>query len=155
MLEIRNLSFSYRRQKVLRDVSFVVSPGETVSIIGALIVGQSAVEARVVSPITVIVVATTAICGFTQPSRDMGAALRLGRFAMVLLAIFFGLYGIALGAALLIWYLCSMENFGTAYMAPMSEGGLRETLRAMLCPPLPSEKLRESALRTPDRRRQK
>ena len=129
--------------------------GDTVSIIGALIVGQSAVEARVVSPITVIVVATTAICGFTQPSRDMGAALRLGRFAMVLLAIFFGLYGIALGGALLIWYLCSMENFGTAYMAPMSEGGLRETLRAMLCPPLPSEKLRESALRTADRRRQK
>ena len=129
--------------------------GDTVSIIGALIVGQSAVEARVVSPITVIVVATTAICGFTQPSRDMGAALRLGRFAMVLLAIFFGLYGMALGIALLCWYLCSLESFGIPYTAPMSEGGLRETLGALLRLPLPAEKLRGSALHPRDRRNQK
>ena len=129
--------------------------GDTVSIIGALIVGQSAVEARVVSPITVIVVATTAICGFTQPSRDMGAALRLGRFAMVLLAIFFGLYGIALGLALLTWYLCTMENFGVPYTAPLSEGGFQECLSALVQLPLPAEKLREAALHTPDRRNQK
>ena len=129
--------------------------GDTVSIIGALIVGQSAVEARVVSPITVIVVATAAICGFTQPSRDMGAALRLGRFVMVLLAILLGLYGIALGLALLCWYLCTLESFGVPYTAPMSEGGLRASLFALLRPPLPAEKLREAALRTPNRRRQK
>ena len=111
--------------------------GDTVSIIGALIVGQSAVEARIVSPIAVIVVATSAICGFTQPSRDLGAALRL------------------VGLALLIWYLCTLESFGVPYMAPLCEGGAREILRALLRPPVDRVKLRESALHTPDRRNQK
>lgn len=129
--------------------------GDTVSIIGALIVGQSAVEARIVSPIAVIVVATSAICGFTQPSRDLGAALRLVRFAAVFLATFFGLYGIAALGALLVWYLCTLESFGVPYMAPLSEGGAREVLRALLRPPLDAVKLRERALRTPDRRNQK
>ena len=50
--------------------------GDTVSIIGALIVGQSAVEAKVISPIAVIVVATAGIAGYAQPSQDLGAALQ-------------------------------------------------------------------------------
>ena len=129
--------------------------GDTVSIIGALIVGQSAVEARIVSPIAVIVVATSAICGFTQPSRDLGAALRLVRFAMVFLSTFFGLFGIAAGLSLLVWYLCTLESFGVPYLAPLSEGGAREILRALLRPPLTQTKLREAALHTPDRRCQK
>ena len=129
--------------------------GDTVSIIGALIVGQSAVEARIVSPIAVIVVATSAICGFTQPSRDMGAALRLVRFGMVFLSTFFGLFGIAAGLSLVVWYLCTLESFGVPYLSPLTEGGAREVLRALLRPPLPRVKTREAALRTPDRRCQK
>ena len=129
--------------------------GDTVSIIGALIVGQSAVEARIVSPIAVIVVATSAICGFTQPSRDMGAALRLVRFGMVFLSTFFGLFGIAAGLSLLVWYLCTLESFGVPYLAPLCEGGAREILRALLRPPIEKTKRREAALRTPDRRCQK
>ena len=56
--------------------------GQTASIIGALIVGQSAVEAKVVSPIAVIVVALAGICGYAMPSRDLGAAVRLGRLGL-------------------------------------------------------------------------
>ena len=129
--------------------------GDTVSIIGALIVGQSAVEAKVVSPISVIVVAATAICGFTQPSRDLGAALRLLRLGMVILAILLGLYGIMLGIALLLWYLAGLESFGVPYLSPMAEGGFREVLKALTRVPLPRDKYREKALRTPDRRMQK
>ncbi|MCD7743455.1 MAG: spore germination protein, partial [Oscillospiraceae bacterium] len=129
--------------------------GDTVSIIGALIVGQSAVDARVVSPITVIIVATTAICGFTQPSRDLDAALRALRLGMVFLAIFLGLFGIMLGIAAALWYLCTLESFGVPYVAPFAEGGFRETLNALLRTPLPTDKMREAALRTPDKRRQK
>ena len=129
--------------------------GDTVSIIGALIVGQSAVEARVVSPVSVIVVATTAICGFTQPSRDLGAALRLLRIGFLILAITLGLYGLAVGFVVLIWYLSTMESFGVPYVSPMAEGGLREVLRALIRLPLPKDKYREAALRTPDKRNQK
>jgi len=129
--------------------------GDTVSIIGALIVGQSAVDARVVSPIAVIVVATAAICGFTLPSRDLAAALRLLRLGMVILAVVLGLYGIAVGFAVLVWYLSGMESYGVAYTAPLSEGGWKAALGAILRPPLSEKKLRDGCLRTPDRRRQK
>ena len=95
--------------------------GDTVSIIGALIIGQSAVEARIVSPFSVIVVATAAICGFTQPSRDLGAALRLCRFALLALAIALGLYGVMLGAAALGWYLCTLESCGRPYVGGSQE----------------------------------
>ena len=128
--------------------------GDTVSIIGALIVGQSAVDARIVSPVAVIVVAASAICGFTMPSRDLCAALRLARFGLVFLATFFGLFGIAAGCALLLWYLCTIESFGVPYTAPLSEGGLRENRNALFRPPLRAEKRREAALHTPDRRNQ-
>ena len=129
--------------------------GDTVSIIGALIVGQSAVDARIVSPVAVIVVAASAICGFTLPSRDLCAALRLARFGMVFLATFLGLFGIAAGCAALLWYLCTLESFGVAYTAPLSEGGLREIRNALFRPPLRAEKRREAALRTPDQRNQR
>ena len=128
--------------------------GDTVSIIGGLIVGQSAVEAKIVSPVSLIVVAAAAICGFTQPSRDLGAALRLLRFGLVLLASALGLVGVMAGAAGLVWYLCTMDVFGRSYLAPLTEGGLREVLRALLRLPLPAEKYRERALRTRDRRAQ-
>lgn len=129
--------------------------GDAVSLIGALIVGQSAVEARIVSPIAVIVVATAAICGFTQPSRDLGAALRVLRLGMVLLTLLLGMFGLAAGTALTVWYLCTIESFGVAYTAPLSEGGVREVSQALLRWPLPAVKFRERELRTEDKRCQK
>lgn len=131
------------------------SVGDTVSIIGALIVGQSAVEARVVSPVAVIVVATAGICGFTLPSRDLASALRLTRFALVLFAIFLGLYGVTLGLVLLVLHLCSIDSYGVAYTSPLSEGGFTDILRALTRPPLRAVKYRESALRTGDKRNQR
>ncbi len=97
--------------------------GQTVSIIGALIVGQSAVEAKVVSPIAVIVVALAGIAGYTMPSQDMGTALRIFRFALVLAAVFAGMFGIIMGSVFLLWHLCSIESFGRAYMTPLTGGG--------------------------------
>jgi spore germination protein KA len=129
--------------------------GDTVSIIGALIVGQSAVEARVVSPVAVIVVATAGICGYAQPSQDLGYALRMVRLMMVGLAIALGMYGIMLALALLIWHLCSIESFGVSYMAPMSEEGFKGALGALIQPPLWHEKDRPARLRPRDTRRQK
>lgn len=129
--------------------------GDAVSLIGALIVGQSAVEARIVSPIAVIVVATAAICGFTQPSRDLAAALRALRLLMMLLSLALGMFGLAAGSALTVWYLCTIESFGVAYTAPMSEGGARNAARAILQQPLPDVKFRERELGTEDKRCQK
>ena len=129
--------------------------GDTVSIIGALIVGQSAVEARVVSPIAVIVVATAGICGYTLPSQDMGSALRLLRLLAVLAAIALGLYGVMLLLALIIWRLCSIESFGVSYLAPLSEGGFSAALKSIVQPPLYADKKRPHFLHPKDVKNQK
>lgn len=131
------------------------SIGETVSIIGALIVGQSAVEAKVLSPIVVIVVAIAGICGYTMPNQDLAAALRLCRFALVLLSLGLGLFGIVVGAILLIYYLCTLESFGTAYLSPFCDGKLGDVLRSLLRFPLRSLRERHEWLHPQDRRRQK
>lgn len=128
--------------------------GDTVSIIGALIVGQSAVEAKVISPIAVIVVAMAGISGYAQPSQDMGAALRLCRFGMVLAAIAAGLYGVTVSLCFFVWYLCTLDSFGRSYTAPWSGGRRRNLVRTFLRCPLPDDKLREPELKTPDRRKQ-
>ena len=91
--------------------------GQTVSIIGALIVGQSAVEAKVISPIAVIVVALAGIAGYTSPSQDLSMALRLCRLLLVILAAVSGLFGTAAGGLVLLWHLCSLEFCGRSYVA--------------------------------------
>ena len=96
--------------------------GQTVSIIGALIVGQSAVEARVISPIAVIAVALSGIGGYTQPSQELGAALRLWRAILTLCAVVLGIYGLAAGLLVLLWRLCDLSSAGLAYLYPLRHG---------------------------------
>lgn len=128
--------------------------GQTVSIIGALIVGQSAVEARVVSPIAVIVVATAGIAGFTTPSQDMGAAVRMYRFLLVIAAALGGMFGLMAVLVLIIYHMCSLENMGIAYMSPISEGRFGSLGAQLLRKPLPDDKERDPDLAAWDRRRQ-
>lgn len=126
----------------------------TTSIIGALIVGQSAVEAKVISPIAVIVVALAGISGYALPSQDMGAAVRIWRFLLVVAAVLAGLFGVAALLCFAVWQLCTMDSFGTNYTAPLSDGRPHSLRRTFLRPPKPEEKFREPELNTPDKRRQ-
>lgn len=96
--------------------------GDTVSIIGALIVGQAAVEAKVVSPIAIIVVAVSGIACYTLPSQDLGFAIRLTRLALLLGAVFAGLYGVGFVSCLILLHLADLDSFGTDYTAPLSSG---------------------------------
>lgn len=129
--------------------------GDTVSIIGALIVGQSAVEAKVVSPIAIIVVALSGIACYTMPSQDMGSAVKLIRFALVLAAVTAGLFGVGIGICFLILHLAGIDSFGTNYTAPLSDGRAFPLLRLLVQFPKPQNKYRDPALNTPDKRRQR
>ena len=110
--------------------------GDTVSIIGALIVGQAAVEARLVSPIAIIVVAVSGIACYTMPSQDMGSAVRLCRALLLLAGIAAGLYGVALACCLLAAHLSSIDSFGENYTAPLSDRRGGSLPRLLLRPPL-------------------
>jgi len=84
--------------------------GNTIGIVGGLIVGQAAVDAGLVSPIVVIVVALTALASFCIPNEEFGSAYRLIKFAMLFAATFFGIYGVILGSIVLVLHLCSLKS---------------------------------------------
>lgn len=99
--------------------------GQTVSIVGALILGQAVVEAGIITPVMVIVVALTGIASFALPAYNLSIAGRLIRFAFMLLAGLFGFYGITLGLIVLVAHLNSLRSFGMPYLAPLSPFVLR------------------------------
>ncbi|QFT90625.1 Spore germination protein B1 [Bacillus sp. THAF10] len=94
--------------------------GQTISIVGALVIGQTAVEAGIVSAAMVIVVSLTAISNFILPSFSMAISVRIIRFGFIIFAATFGLYGITLGLFILSLHLCSIRSFGVPYMTPIA-----------------------------------
>ena len=130
--------------------------GATVSILGGLVVGNAAVEARIVSPAVLIAVAIAGVAGYTMPSQDFAAALRLWRFLLAILASAAGLFGLAAGCAGLIYHLASLETFGVPYLAPFTNGaGQPRGHPSLLRLPLPRMKWRDGAKNTKNRRNQR
>lgn len=126
--------------------------GQTVSILGGLVVGSAAVEARIVSPAVLIAVAAAGIAGYTMPSQDFANALRLWRFLLTVLASFSGLLGLVLGVAVLLHHLAGLESFGVPYLGMLAGdvGDARLTRQ-----PLPKQKLRPGILKPDNRRNQR
>ncbi|MEC0173470.1 spore germination protein [Paenibacillus favisporus] len=106
--------------EILREagVRMPRSVGNTISIVGGLVLGQAAVEAGIVSPVVVIVVSLTAIASFVSPAYNIGIAARMLRFAMLIAASMFGIYGIACMLLILVLHLCSLKSLNVPYMAP-------------------------------------
>lgn len=98
--------------------------GNTIGVVGGLIVGQAAVDAALVSTIVVIVVALTAIASFAIPNEEFSSTLRLLKFFMIVLGAVWGLYGIFLGLLILVIHLASLESFGIPYMMPLTAGSV-------------------------------
>ena len=94
--------------------------GSAVSIVGALVIGQAAVQAGIVSPAMVIVVAITAVANFATPTFAIAISARLIRFVFILAAALFGFYGVIIGIIMMIVHLCSLRSFGMPYMSPIA-----------------------------------
>lgn len=92
--------------------------GQAISIVGALVIGEAAVMAGLVSPVMVIVVSITAISTFIIPTFSATLAIRLLRFPMMLLAATLGFYGVLLGLLAISVHLASVRSFGVPYMSP-------------------------------------
>ncbi|RCX19193.1 spore germination protein KA [Fontibacillus phaseoli] len=99
--------------------------GQTVSIVGALILGQAVVEAGIITPVMVIVVALTGIASFALPAYNLAIAGRLIRFCFMVLGGMFGFYGITLGLIVLVAHMNSLRSFGVPYLAPLSPFALQ------------------------------
>ncbi|MGE7879006.1 spore germination protein [Peribacillus muralis] len=124
---LMEITFEILREASLRMPKAV---GGTMSIVGALVIGQAAVQAGIVSPAMVIIVSITAIASFATPSYSIAISARLVRFAFIICAGVLGLYGVILAFIILIVHLCSLRSFGVPYMsplAPLNPQGLGDT----------------------------
>lgn len=112
---IMEISFEIIREAGLR----VPSPiGPTLGIVGALVLGQAAVSAAIVSPILIIIVAITGMSSFAIPDFTFSFHLRFFRFVFILLGFLAGFLGIGIGLFIYISSLCDLETFGVSYTIP-------------------------------------
>lgn len=114
---LMEFSFELIRESSLRVPSPV---GSTIGIVGALVLGDAAVSASIVSPILIIVIAITGIASFAIPDFSFGFHIRIMRFAFILFAFIAGFLGIGLLIFVYITILCSLKSFGVPYMVPFA-----------------------------------
>lgn len=114
---LMEMSFELIREAGVRIPTTI---GPTIGIVGALILGQAAVEASVISPMLVIVVALTGLSSFAIPEQTLGFVVRLGRFAFLLVGAIAGFYGIGLLVTAAFAYATVFESFGVPFFSPKS-----------------------------------
>ena len=105
------------------------SVGQSVSIIGGIVVGTAAVEASLISPAALIAVSVAGICGFALPSRDFAQAARLFRFGFAILGAFAGLFGVTVGFLGMLIHLAGLTSLDVPYLMPFSDGATGALLR--------------------------
>lgn len=100
--------------------------GNTIGIVGGLIIGQSAVEASLVSPIVVIVIAFTALCSFAVPNEEFATAFRLLKFFFIGICAWLGFFGMLLGLLGVLIHLAGLKSFGIPYLMPFVGADLNQ-----------------------------
>ncbi len=130
---IMELTFEVLREAGVRMPRAI---GSAISIVGALVIGEAAVNAGIVSNFMVIIVSVTAISSLITPEYNFSNPIRLLRFAFIILGATFGLFGISVGLMFLAVHLCGLRSFGVPYMypfAPFNWQGLKDAfIRAPL-----------------------
>ncbi|MBA4602392.1 spore germination protein [Thermoactinomyces mirandus] len=136
--------------EILREASIrLPGPiGPTIGIVGALVIGDAAVSAGLVSPAFVIVVALTTISSYANPNYNAAISVRLIRFPLMILASMFGLIGVMCGLMLLLLHLVQLRSFGVSYMSPFSPLNLQGLKDSLVRIPWPWMKKRPVIFRT-------
>ena len=133
LMEILVMEFAF---ELIREASLrVPNPiGPTIGIVGALILGQAAVEASIVSPILIIVVSITAICSFAIPDLSLSFHARISRFIYIILGGLTGFLGVTSGIIVHLVIICSMKSFGISYVEPLILGTTNSGKAMILSP---------------------
>lgn len=147
---LMELSFELIREAGIRIPGMI---GNTLGIVGALILGQAAVQANIVSPILIIVVAVTGLSNFAIPNFTFAFGIRILRFLFIFMGAILGFYGMTILGIMVIAHFVSMKSFGVHYFAPI--GPVTESTQDILLrPPLWKEEFRPDYLNTLDNTRQ-
>ncbi|MCO1601398.1 spore germination protein [Desulfosporosinus nitroreducens] len=103
--------------------------GQTIGIVGALIIGDAAVNAGLVSPLMVIIIGLTAVASYAIPYYDLSLAVRLIRFPLMILAGILGFFGVAVGLYAIMIHLLGLRSFGVPYTSPIAPLRIRALLQ--------------------------
>lgn len=147
---IMEISFEIIREASLRVPSAI---GSTIGIVGAIVIGQAAVSAGIVSPILIIIVAITALSSFAIPDYSFSFHLRVFRFLFILLGYAAGFLGIGIGLFVYISMICDMKSFGVSYSTPYSH--IKNSKDSgIILPPIWKREYRSSYLNTKRKKKQ-
>ena len=105
------------------------SIGQSVSIIGGIVVGTAGAEAGLISSITLIMVSVAGVCGFVLPNRDCATAVRVWRFVLTVLSAILGIPGIGIGLGILTVRLACLKSLGVCYLRCNEPGVVRKRVR--------------------------
>ncbi|MDF2670746.1 MAG: spore gernimation protein GerA [Paenibacillus sp.] len=126
------------------------SIGQTLTVIGGLIIGDASIRAGLVSPSVVVVGAVTAVAGATLVNQSLSSAVSVLRICIFLIASILGVYGLLLGIILFFAYLSRLRSFGVPYMTPLSPPHFKEMFKSFLKIPWGKMKSRPQELATTD-----
>ncbi|MNI28282.1 Spore germination protein A1 [compost metagenome] len=129
--------------------------GQAVSIVGTLVIGQSAVQAGIISAVMVIIVSITAISSYVIPASSMSITVRMLRFVFMVLAASFGVYGIMIGVIGLILHLCKLHSFSFPYMSAFAPLNIKDQKDTLFRFPWPKMLTRPNFINIKNKYRQK
>lgn len=127
--------------------------GQTVGIVGGLVIGDAAVSAGIVSPVMVIVVALTAIASFAIPAYHLAIAFRIIRYLAMIAAAIFGVYGVVLSLIVIMIHLSNLTSIGYPYLSPFAPQMPRDWKDLILRAPVTFLKTRPQSLHPKDETR--
>ncbi|MDR6550643.1 spore germination protein [Paenibacillus qinlingensis] len=124
--------------------------GQTLTVVGGLIIGDAAIRAGFVSPSVIVVGAIVGVTGSTLVSQNLIGAVIVLRFAFFFISAVFGMFGLIVSVVLFIGYLCKLSSFGVPYMTPLSPPVFKEIARSILRLPWSQYTKRPNDLNTVD-----
>jgi hypothetical protein len=114
--------------------------GQTISIVGGIIIGDAAIRAGLASPTMIVIIALSAVANFTLVNQSLVGTVSILRLYTLLLSIFLGIYGLFIGFLSILIYLSTLESFKVAYLEPIASLSIKEYLSALLVNPFNRKK---------------
>lgn len=127
--------------------------GQSVAVLGGLIVGDAAIRAGLTSPTMLVVGAITYISSFTLVNHALSSGITILRFTILLMSTFFGLFGLVLGFILTVFYFSTITSFGVPYLGAIAPINLKESIKSLLMAPQSFYKERTNATSPGDQTR--
>jgi hypothetical protein len=109
--------------------------GQTVGIVGGLIIGESLIRAGLASPTLLVVIAISAVATFSLVNQSLSGTVSILRIFITLVSAFLGVYGFMMAMFVILIYLCRLESFGLAFLEPIASLRFKEWLAAFLVDP--------------------